>query len=641
MWICIGETSNSDYSVSFSEPNSQNIDGQNCKRISPIYPVNPNTVLPSDNFYILFSFPKSHYSTIGKLDGFINEEEIKLFYSNGLASLILISNSRSSLLDAINLLDGKFIAYELWHINNGCLASNEIEIKIYDSPEICQFPLPDVKDLPLELVFPVREFIAHISNVLPKVQLFFPEITEVLLNYNLTVKDFIGKATTKTNPNEDNRRHRFYSAKIYQINTAISYMNTQALSGIPSILKNPCPLSQFSLLGIGSSVKALTNVYMKAVEAFDKCPIAEIVKEIYSNDCSSIDISINPALYKRKIWNGFVSKVKDANSKYQSSPPKISSSKCHLAYFSFRSSFQADTISICAALQALPLSSTLNWSFVTLSHEFLHAHIRAIFSAIIPDASESVFENDIFPNYQKWIDSSKRKDIPLSKQILYIILSTMEGIKFSVATTDNILKKNTVKSNKYPVCDYRELKKIYCDHIELIDELAVHILDFLYFYKKDTALYVNTIWRTWSVIPEIEQRIDYYLLRTLVGVSPLLIGSPMERFNEARQIILKEFKSIIDFEIIHKAYDRLNSEIGKECLFIKYFSCCGFIDLVLNLFFSEDDIAPAFSTDMAYPIDESTPFLDEDIQNPFAFIRTRLYCLHNDTNNSLFTRIRG
>jgi hypothetical protein len=52
-----------------------------------------------------------------------------------------------------------------------------------------------------------------------------------------------------------------------------------------------------------------------------------------------------------------------------------------------------------------------------------------------------------------------------------------------------------------------------------IEEIMVHVFDFLWFYGRDYEAYIRGIWLSWSVIPNIESRVPSYVLRTLCAIS--------------------------------------------------------------------------------------------------------------------------
>jgi hypothetical protein len=91
--------------------------------------------------------------------------------------------------------------------------------------------------------------------------------------------------------------------------------------------------------------------------------------------------------------------------------------------------------------------------------------------------------------------------------------------------------------------DERKLSVILDRWHHEIEEIIVHVFDFLYFYGQDTERYVRSIWLTWGVIPNISNRINEYVLRTLCAA--LVKHLRREGAEEiARAEVLKIFEDL-------------------------------------------------------------------------------------------------
>jgi len=51
-----------------------------------------------------------------------------------------------------------------------------------------------------------------------------------------------------------------------------------------------------------------------------------------------------------------------------------------------------------------------------------------------------------------------------------------------------------------------------------VDEIMVHVFDFMYFYGQDVDKYVAGIWASWGAIPNISTRVLDYVVRTICAV---------------------------------------------------------------------------------------------------------------------------
>jgi len=101
----------------------------------------------------------------------------------------------------------------------------------------------------------------------------------------------------------------------------------------------------------------------------------------------------------------------------------------------------------------------------------------------------------------------------------------LECVRFKLL--DCLLKINGTE----PVID--EVKPITPEYLadvitarsEEVEEIMVHVFDFIYFYGADPKAYVPSIWRSWDAIPRLHRRLPGYVLRTLCGVYPAFWNS--------------------------------------------------------------------------------------------------------------------
>jgi hypothetical protein len=65
-----------------------------------------------------------------------------------------------------------------------------------------------------------------------------------------------------------------------------------------------------------------------------------------------------------------------------------------------------------------------------------------------------------------------------------------------------------------------------------VDELLVHVFDFMYFYGQEVDRYITGIWASWGTIPNIRTRVLDYVVRTICAV----LTKHLRRLNEAEAI---------------------------------------------------------------------------------------------------------
>jgi len=159
-----------------------------------------------------------------------------------------------------------------------------------------------------------------------------------------------------------------------------------------------------------------------------------------------------------------------------------------------------------------------------------------------------------------------------------------------------------------------------------ISELFTHIFDYLYFYQRDHAVYIAAIWGSWDVIPNIADRIDEYILRTVCAVMVLnlqardpsivsmtLVSNELRRLRERMQ----------DTNIIDAAIDKLDNHAAdfrpRLSRLMKLVAMC-------NAFLYAPDIATlifrSFASARNSPPDFKSGTFDQDIRvdNPVRFV---------------------
>lgn len=624
-------------------------------RVSPIFPIGCVHIenLPTESF-ICFCFLRNPQSAIGRLIAILNNDDKKgeLWFSHGLASLIIISSIKDNVDNCLNILKDSLSAYEIWTVCD----SNVIDIILsYPTETPPDIEFPDICGLDPDVQALLHEYYFCITSLLSRAAQYHPQLVNTLLglhdetlniirNINfITIDnsvrpelcqfDEISLSEIKTEKTSKIKNIQFLLDQILSLNASLSYAITQGFSGVVPIFEHESPIRSFSLLGVGTAFVALTKIYESVNNVFSKYPIARLILENFETDFTYIPIFLNMFHYNVDEWGKHSGIVDKKLEKFNSSEVD---KMCHISYFSARFGFRETMNSISAAIQSLSCGATVRWSVLTLTHEFLHAHVRAIMAIIGMESNDGSF-NDLFQDFIT-IDTPDEKlnNINLRKRLAFIVLACCEAISNAKRTAPSILNSENAFNRRQNFTKdeyFKLLKEYYKD----INEYIVHTLDFLYFYEADSELYIKVIWLTWSTIPEIQKRLSHYLLRTLLAISVRLKGNSTERFNAATKKLAKSFSELLHSDacefsyIIIQAQSILNDQ--KKCSVLK-FEFCGAIRLAdmthsfLHSSFVQRDIK---ADDLQivdqityYPI-ETGEFSDQDIQSPIAFLvdRTR------------------
>jgi hypothetical protein len=202
-----------------------------------------------------------------------------------------------------------------------------------------------------------------------------------------------------------------------------------------------------------------------------------------------------------------------------------------VVYYSTRLGFKETKHSISTASQSLLFSSLPCWSMCTIFHEYMHSHVRALFSQFYPHNSLNNI-NDFDRSYDLY---STRSDPNNDCSNLYEFIQTCflsvasdlsEGTDISIARSkDNIIKA-------------------LHDWHHTLNEIIVHILDYTYFYEFNNDVYVKGIWSSWITLPFIYSKIPEYLLRTICAVASNERGTEEEVFEHSKGVVLRNLSEL-------------------------------------------------------------------------------------------------
>ena len=574
-----------------------------------------------------------------------------MWYSHGLASLIVITSDKKLINNVKKIVGNSISAWELWAVQENLI--EDVDLFIPDVPEK-EIKIPNLQGLPPDIVSLIHEYLSSIKILIHRALIYLPEHVYTLDDLHLEICTIVNQLRylllgdeslsrglplidelekINSDPCEKMKFLQSLIDQILQINSSLSYVSTQFYSGISPILSHECPIRGFSLLGIGTGAKALFKIYNFVNNIFKKYAIPKSIAEIYTYDFTEIPVFKNYYKYKPEDWRKFSSFL-DGKLKYIRKDD--TNGMFHLTYFSGQQGFRESLHGISAALQSLSLGASKRWTLLTLTHEFLHAHVRAIISVLFPEKQNENFTDlyDIFKNIEAVAPDSKQ--ISVRDRLAMIILANLQSIEQANILSSNIMKGESREIQSFNL-SHEDLFNSYTNNYKIVNEFLVHPLDFFYFYEANKDLYVKLVWLTWATNPEIQARISHYLLRTLITISLDYRGTLTDRFNNSIEEIKKSFNNIIelgltrDNSIIQEALAYLNNETRCSALRAQFLGCVRLADMARYLLHSnnvhhdikEDRLqVQDENNSLSYQID-TFEFQDRDIRSPIAFITHR------------------
>lgn len=466
----------------------------------------------------------------------------------------------------------------------------------------------------------------------------------VYINHpNGTKPDTLNNYTLKElqNPKEANLIKHQNLDRIVQINSALSYVSTQAFSGGIPIFERRSLVRRNSLLGIGSAMLALNTIARFIENCFAQVPFKDIILKSMST-ATPLPGTANE-IYDFTEWNkssvNIFERYYNAEDQYFKLP-----------YFSGRLGFRETEFSIAAALQSISSGAGFEWSLMTLTHEMLHGHVRQLLGSIYLGDENQKDSDKRLKFYERFFKKIKGQlsDEKLIDSVRYCIFKYC----CLCLTHGSITNEPEDRGEKFSFLLPSELDlwKIFERQYRNINEIFVHILDLHYFYANRISAYIPLIWCSWTAVPHVAGDIRQYILRSLLTIAPSMKGDAYMRFNQSVGLLKELLQTHKDGKlknpVIDKALLNLSDESKlMESYFPSFKGSIILVDLAYNVFLSQSvhkmiykDRFVSFNTtetdesgfEKSFVYDLQGEFNDEIIESPLVYLLHKMIqCLHS------------
>jgi hypothetical protein len=525
-------------------------------RISPIYSVQDECFEPTSEtpYYVGLFFCEHGYTELGRLVTQLPYETHKFFwFSHGLASIVVISTDLEIYDKVRHEINTRIRGYELWHIKE----AGEVVIRCTSLSEpapydAAAFQLNDFTGLESDMQWVLQEYqhsiaaaCSRAAQYAPSQLVIFDRLTKAI---NSIVEQLIFlKGCPGVSPSHPTRitdsligdevkrkKHfDFLASQLVQVNSALSYIVSQGYSGIIPVFENECHIRSFSLLGVGTSYRALSAYARHVEKIFENHAIAEVIHGSFGNAVAP-DPGKYPGTHKSMDWDrklfGIDNHLRGAKTKVEDNPK--------LVYYSGRQGFRETKFTISAPINTLNAAASIRWSLMTLSHELMHAHVMSIIAALFGEVSDQKNEEFFFEIVKRFDDyryDRRKTPMNLKDCLCFIILNYccfIEGIHNRHITGGKIRPSGS--KNK------ENIKEVFAAHFGEVNEIVVHVLDYIYFYNQDDAAYIGLLWESWSPVPVVLEKIEGYILRTILAIGTKETGDPSSRFFTSLKIFKRE-----------------------------------------------------------------------------------------------------
>jgi hypothetical protein len=192
-----------------------------------------------------------------------------------------------------------------------------------------------------------------------------------------------------------------------------------------------------------------------------------------------------------------------------------------IVYFSGRDGFKSTAFTLSAPLEVMQSVNTCAWSLQTLTHELSHIFVDSIVGALLEDDYKTpAWSRKVIELYD-----DQRRAASLHEQLQELLFFGLARLEMENAGTGNTELSLPADAPKILIERY----------IHVVSELYAHIFDYLHFFQQNPVSYINSIWSSWDVIPNIETRVPEYIVRSLCAlhVGNLSVAAGMDATIDA------------------------------------------------------------------------------------------------------------
>lgn len=632
-------------------------------RVSVLYPLDCGAFRPPEtaNFSIGFLAPRRPLELLSGLDERCRKMAL---FGCGLCSVVLIASDRLEIDAVIKVAGEALYAWERWDIEGTIVANCED-----DSAKQCPLNLKQIdvrcdSGLSDSTSWLIHELFLNLNRFYQNAQRYAPFVVDELQTLANDVNELIAEIRGDEDfqrhmheapPPEEEKENSLQEAHLellgakkrlnanvdllVQLNSALVYAVSQAFAGAIPIRQRFSHISQHSLLGTGTAWRAIQRT------------------------CSSIFATFRDMRFPEKLREQLEEAGSTANPSSLDPEQELSELRLNtrVVHFSARSGFGESDAAITCPSQTIQVCDQPEWSLCTATHEILHAHVRELIAAIFCEPLENdvpePFDQSLAAAVTEYREHLAARSHSASRRISSLQELRHGLIEFALGYRASIVKARDkhgidhVEFEEEEVVvvtlprDIETIFRAFKKSFRLLEETVVHILDLHYFFAGDLELFSDSIWHSWSIVPSVIDKLDWYVLRTLLALASMSKGDPYQRLDEAAKVLSDSLNKIIRRQkgsvIAKEVLQRLNTVAvdgasgRRTSPFLKWIdllfpACLPLVDLTTKFLVSQSlkrqfvhPRGDAFDRDGHFPIDLPN-FDSRGIANPIALIHDRL-----------------
>ena len=356
----------------------------------------------------------------------------------------------------------------------------------------------------------------------------------------LGVQEEVAKLLPTGSPDiEDNEQisHLKKQNLLLSLNAGLSRMASQALSGTTPITQTECHFWPHSMLGTGVANYALRNVTQFLTDAVVKNRYhihfeANLKRRLEYPDSALPDKGKWEFIHTeyQNLTNRFFAEYTglDIDVEKEEVEPGLDMAPNPITFFSGRDGFKNTLLTTSAPLMSVAGANCVRWNLGTISHEISHRIISGKLERIFKILEERFNNFSTYEEITAFLRSEPDTIGDLAERFISMYLANrVWESKYSQSTEEVKARFASLMA---------AATRIFSRETE---ELLVHIFDFYHFYGGDDEQYVKFVWHSWAVQPSIVEKLDDYILRTVLALAA-------ERFesNDCINLALGDFERI-------------------------------------------------------------------------------------------------
>jgi len=451
-------------------------------RVSPVFPMDSAKAEFSDtsSTWLVFLGPIHPGELLGA-------PFKQTFLNLGLLNILILCDTNQVREEALQFANSRQLVWEEWQLLGNRLVDVELSLKTRQMS-----PMPTAVTSPCsiphrDLLPSIREYRANMATCLSRAQLFTPEFVSDLLRFDEHLRGIVQSTGL-----ENTEKLKF----VVTTNAAISRLSSQTYCGVSPMLSSECNLAPHSLLGVGIASLALIHIRRFIEDIFVRAGMTDRLLGLTTVRPRPFPLHMLP--HTDEIWNKDVLFPNPGDVLEPSASKKTGEYLPMLTFFSGRDGFRSTNIGVSAPLEAISSCNCTPWSLQTITHEISHTIVDGVLGALIPPVDDSAGVDAAFD-----LLDPERSQTDLVQQLKAFLYFSIWLMKAEDSTSQEI--------------DRAGFEDLIVDMSD-VREILTHVFDFLYFYGKDEDRYVHSAWVSWSVVPNIEDRIPDYVTRCLCAL---------------------------------------------------------------------------------------------------------------------------